>query len=128
MQEVFKQPSPQHSYSTLRKTPLGSPNRLMLKKCWILNWPLAIRASIIRTRELWSFVFSKTASFASELNLISNCVLQALEVFRHGFQSKSCIRSCIAKPRNRFKWSYNCLQLLIVLLVPPVNLIYKKYI
>lgn len=64
-----------------------------------------------------------TLTFSGELKLVSNCILQAPEMLRQGFYSQVSIGSSIAKPSNILKRCYYSLHLLIVLLVPPVNLV-----
>uniref|UniRef100_A0A2P2K187 Uncharacterized protein MANES_09G097500 n=1 Tax=Rhizophora mucronata TaxID=61149 RepID=A0A2P2K187_RHIMU len=125
MQEVLKQPCSEDSYGTLWKSPLGTPNWLVFNESWIMNRPLAIKASITVREPCSSFfpMAQLTTIFVAELKLLGYSILQRPKMLRHGFQGQECIWSCISKPRNTFKRCHHCLHLLMILLVPPVDLI-----
>lgn len=127
VKEMFEQPSPKNSNSTLRKPSLWSPNWLVLEESRAMNWPLAEKASIAAPKD-WSFVFSwnrMSSILAGELKLVHDRILQAPKVSSHGLHRQVSIRRGIAEPRNILKGCYHCLHLLIVLLIPPVYLYYK---
>lgn len=79
----------------------------------------------------WTFIFSGaclTMRLINEMKLVGDCVLQAPEMFRHGFQSQVCVRGSIAQSGNIFKRCNYSLYLLIILFVAPVNLTMIKMV
>lgn len=129
MQKVLKQPCSKNSHGAFGESSLRSPNRLMLEK----PWPVAVRvfpssSSIaVAGAKPWRVLIHPVIAYVRmslivELKLVSDCLLQAPEMFGHGFYCQTCIGSCIAEAWNILKGCYYCMHLLIVLPVPSVNL------
>lgn len=106
MQKMFEQPSTKNGDCSFGKPPLRSPNRLMVEKSRVLTGSLTV----------------VTTSLLIELKLVKNCIFQALEMLVHHFNSLVCIGRCIPKARDVLKRCHYFLNLLIVLLIFPVNL------
>lgn len=122
MQKVFIQPCLENTDSTLGEPSLRSPNRLL--DMFYKPWPLTVRGSITVVKP-WGFILSIAyliIRLTDKLKLVSNHILQASKMFGHGIYSQTCIRSCVTETSNIFKWSYYCVNLLIVVFVPPANL------
>lgn len=122
MQKVFKQPSPKNTDSTLGQPSLRSPNRLL--DVFHKPWTLTVRGSIAVVKP-GRFILSiayMIIRLTDKLKLVGNHILQESKMFGHGIYSQTCIRSCVTEAGNIFKWSYYCMNLLIVLSVPPANL------